>query len=120
MLFQALFLCLKLHTPYSEMTIEYWTRTEVFSPLVHRPLYQALEKIPNGFISQKVFIKWFCKSLFPHKSVSLSFIITNTKNTLMNLCGNRLLQDDFINTSCEIRWTTTLSSKVNSPSHNSL
>ena len=32
-----------------------------------------------GFISQNVFIKSFCKSELPHKSVNLSFIITNTK-----------------------------------------
>ena len=40
------------------------------------------------FISQKVFQKSFCKSQFPHKSVNLSFIITDTKNKLTNLYGN--------------------------------
>ena len=40
------------------------------------------------FISQKVFINSFCKSHFLHKSVNLSFIITNMKNKLKDLCGN--------------------------------
>ena len=29
----------------------------------------------------------FCKSQFPHESVNLSFIITNIKNKLTDLCG---------------------------------
>ena len=44
-------------------------------------------------ISLKVFVKSFCRSQFPHKSVNLCFIITNTKDELTNLCGNRLLQN---------------------------
>ena len=39
-------------------------------------------------VSQKVFIKLFCKSQFPHQSVNLSFIVTNMKDKLTNLCGN--------------------------------
>ena len=39
-------------------------------------------------ISQKVFTKSFCKSQFPHKSVNVSFIITNFDNTLTDLCGS--------------------------------
>ena len=39
-------------------------------------------------ISQKEFIKAFCKSGSPHKSVNLSFIVTNIKNKLTDLCGN--------------------------------
>ena len=35
--------------------------------------------------------------------VNLSFTDTNMKNKLTNLCGNRLLQNDFENTLCEIR-----------------
>jgi len=38
----------------------------------------------DDFISQKVFIKSFCKSQFPQKSVNVSFIITK----LTDLCGN--------------------------------
>ena len=40
------------------------------------------------FISQKVFIKSFFKSQFPHKSVNLPFTITIVKNKSTHLCGN--------------------------------
>jgi len=33
-----------------------------------------------GLISQTVFIKSFCKSQFPHKSVNLFFIITTIRS----------------------------------------
>ena len=81
------------------------------------PLYSIHSGTPKSdqracpdFISQKVFIRSFCKSQFPHKSVHLSLITTNTKNKLTNLCGNRLLQNDFVNTFREIesrqaRWS---------------
>ena len=39
-------------------------------------------------IAQKVFIPLLCKSQFPHKSVNSSFIITDIKNTLRDLCGS--------------------------------
>ena len=39
-------------------------------------------------ISHKVFLKSFCRSQLPHKSVNLSFTITHTKNKLKNLYGN--------------------------------
>ena len=42
----------------------------------------------DDFISQKVFIKSFCKSQFPHESANFSFTITNIKNKLTDLCGN--------------------------------
>ena len=38
-----------------------------------------------NLISQKVLIKLFCKSRFPHKSVNLSFLVTNIKNKLTDL-----------------------------------
>ena len=38
-------------------------------------------------ISHKVSIKSFGKSQFPHKSVNLSFIITDIKNKSTDLCG---------------------------------
>ena len=47
----------------------------------------------RGFISQKVFIKSFCKSQFPHKYVNLFFISVTTTDKLTGLCGNRLLQE---------------------------
>ena len=59
--------------------------------------------ISTRIISQKVFIKSFCKSQFPHRSVELSFIITNLKSKLTDLCGNWLLHNVFINTLCEIK-----------------
>ena len=40
------------------------------------------------FISQKVFIKSFCRIQFPHKPVYLSFKITIVKNQLADLYGN--------------------------------
>ena len=52
--------------------------------------------------SQRLFIKWLLKSEFPQKFVNLSFIITGMKNTLTDLCENHFLQDNFINTFCEI------------------
>ena len=50
--------------------------------LEHR-LREKIEIIP-----QKVFIKSFGKSEFPHKFVELSFIIANVKNNMTDLCGN--------------------------------
>ena len=47
-------------------------------------------------------MRWFCNTQFPHKSVNVSVIITNIKNKLTNVCGNRLLQNKFMNTACEI------------------
>jgi len=58
--------------------------------------------LPSTFVLQKVFIQSFCKGQFPHKFVNLSFIITNMENKLTDLWGNWLLQNDYINTSCEI------------------
>ena len=37
------------------------------------------------FISHKVFLSSFCRSQLPHKSVNLSFTITNKKNKLTDL-----------------------------------
>jgi hypothetical protein len=45
---------------------------------------------------------WFCRSQFPHKSVNSFFSIINIKNNLTDLCSNRLLQNDFMDTSCEM------------------
>ena len=53
-------------------------------------------------ILQKVFTKMFCEHQFPHKSVDVSFIITKIRDQLTNLCGNLLLQNDFLNCSCAI------------------
>ena len=57
----------------------------------------------DNLISQKEVIKSFRSIHFPHKSLNLSFIITNVREELTDLCGNGLLQNDFINNFCEIR-----------------
>ena len=54
----------------------------------------------SDFITHKVFLKSFCRSQLLHTSVSLSFAITNMKDKLAYLCGNRLLQNNFMNTFC--------------------
>ena len=61
--------------------------------------------LPNQrqLISQKVFVKSFFKSQFPHKCVNFFFMSLIIQDTLTDLCGNRLLKDVFMNTSCEIR-----------------
>ena len=52
-------------------------------------------------ISHKVFIKSSCKSQLPQISVNSSFIITNMRNQLTDLCGNWLLQNNFVSAFCE-------------------
>ena len=73
-------------------------------------LPSLLDKLGRGgagcsrcLISQKVFIKSFFTGQFTYKSVNLSFMVTRMKEKLTDLCGNGLLQDDFINTFCETR-----------------
>jgi len=53
-------------------------------------------------VSQKVFMKSFFKSQFPHKSVNLFFILVIRKDKLTDLCWNSLLKNDLIKTLCEI------------------
>ena len=53
-------------------------------------------------VSQKVFLKSFGKSQLRHKSVNVSFVITNIQKELTNSCENRLLQNDWTNTFYEI------------------
>ena len=65
------------------------------SALLRRLLLQHL------FISQKVLIKSCCRSQFPHKFVNFYFILSMMKDKLTDLCGNQLLQDDFVGTLCE-------------------
>jgi len=42
----------------------------------------------TNLISHKEFLQSFCRSQLPHKSVNLSFTITNINNKLTDLCGN--------------------------------
>ena len=44
------------------------------------------------------FMKSFCKSQFPHESVNFFFMLVAMKERVTDLCGNRLLQNDLINT----------------------
>ena len=41
-------------------------------------------------LRERLFIKSFCKSQFPHKSVNLFFILVKMRDTLTHLCGNLL------------------------------
>ena len=41
-----------------------------------------------ALIAHTMFLQSFCRSQIPRKFVNVSFIITNTKNKLTNLCGN--------------------------------
>jgi hypothetical protein len=54
-----------------------------------------------SYLTESVY-KVVLQSQFPHKSVDISFKITGIQNELTSLCGNWLLQNDFINTFCEI------------------
>ena len=40
------------------------------------------------FVTHKVFSKSLCRSQLPHRSINLSFTITNIENKLTDLCGN--------------------------------
>ena len=66
----------------------------------------------TDFISQRVLKVVLCRSQPPHNSVNLSLTITNIKKKLTDLCGNWLLQNDFMNTFGEIRATARLPRKI--------
>ena len=54
-------------------------------PLVpDSPTYTHLPPTQHTLISQKVFIKSFCKSQFPHTSVKLFFILPHSPNMCFN------------------------------------
>ena len=55
----------------------------------------------SALVSQILFIKLFCRSQFPHKSVNYFFMTVIIKNTLANLCGNRLWKNVAVNAFCE-------------------
>ena len=54
-----------------------------------------------AYLTESVY-RFVVQNQFPHKSVSVSFIITNIKKKMTDLCGNWLLQNKFMNTFCEI------------------
>ena len=49
---------------------------------------EILHQPEPGFISQRVLIKSFLKSQFPHKSVNFLLILVIIEDKLTNLCGN--------------------------------
>jgi len=57
----------------------------------------------ENLISQKVSIQPVCKSQLLQKSVNICFMLVKIVDKLTNLCGNRLLQNNFINTFCEMK-----------------
>ena len=60
----------------------------------------------RALISHEVFLTSFCKIQFPHRSVNLIFTLVIVKDKLTDMCGNRLLRNEFANTLCEIRSLT--------------
>ena len=56
---------------------------------LHHPPYTRNPKpSPTKLIPHKLFLKSFCRSRFSHKSVRLSFTITDIKNNLTDFCGS--------------------------------
>ena len=56
---------------------------------VERSSHTEIDQNNNDdLISHKVFSRSFCRSQLLHKSVNLSFTITNIKKQSMDLCGN--------------------------------
>ena len=57
--------------------------------VVPSPLASGVTLLPSSktIVSQKVFIKSFCKKTFPHKFVYLFFILVRIKNKLTDLWG---------------------------------
>ena len=57
-------------------------------PAPDRSVWSQAFRAPLESISQKVFIKLFRKSQFPHKFVNLFLIIHNVKEKLTDLCAD--------------------------------
>ena len=70
------------------------------NPRFGTPLHSR--RLACKLISQKVFIKLFCKSRFPYKFVSLLFVLVMVKDMLTNLWVGRLLPNDLRKTLCKI------------------
>ena len=77
---------------------------KTWAALLFTPKLTSLYHTPwiSTLISHRLFLESFCRSQFPHKSVNLSFTITNIKNNMTDLRGNWVLQNDLKNTLCEI------------------
>ena len=98
---------------YKTVTARFWpwlSGKRSLKPLQVFPLRSEAER---AYLSESVY-GVVLKSLFHHTAVNVSFIVTNMNNKLTDLWGNSLLQNDFINTFCEIRagGTSSISSIV--------
>ena len=60
-------------------------RVEGLEVRVQGSAFSAFSFGPHGLISQIVFIKSFCKSPFPRKSVNLFFVLVRTIDKLTDL-----------------------------------
>ena len=50
---------------------------------------RAFERVDRyNLISHKLFLKWFCQTQFPHKSVNVFFILVMVKYKLTDLRGS--------------------------------
>ena len=58
---------------------------------------------PLAYFTESVYAVVLQKSPPPQISQLILYTITNMKNKLTDLCGNRLLHNDFINTFCDIK-----------------
>ena len=67
------------------MSFKYEPRPETLRKEAADFLMERFKLLTRG---EAVQIKSFRKSQFPHKSVNLSFLITDTKNKLTDLCGS--------------------------------
>ena len=84
----------------AETQIDFWNN----EPAGNIDFWRPIPRFWRGtFISQNMFIRSFCKSQFPHKSAKISFVLVIIKDMLTDLYGNWLLQNNFVNTVCEIR-----------------
>ena len=74
-------------------------RASKSGPILEPPPHHQPGNAVTALISQKVLTKSCCKRPFPHRSVNQFFILVTIKSVLTSLCGNGLLQNDFISIS---------------------
>ena len=70
--------------------------------------------VGHCYLTQSI-VKSCCRNQFPHKSVNVFFTITYTKNESTDLCRNRLWQNDFKNTVCEINFLRSCAQETTNP-----
>ena len=62
----------------------------------------VLALVPLSYLTESVHKVALHKSIPAKKSVNLFFISVIINDKFADLCGNRLLQNDFMNTFCEV------------------